>query len=53
MHTTATIASARASSTVVASAATHAGMVRAVNEDSHLTVGPAGSSLAADGTTLL
>lgn len=47
MHTTATIASARASSTVVASAASHTGMVRAVNEDSHLAIGPV--FLVADG----
>lgn len=47
MQTTATIAGASASSSVVVSAASHTGMVRAVNEDSYLAAGPI--FLVADG----
>lgn len=47
MQTTTTIASALASSSVVVSAASDTGMVRAVNEDSYLAAGPI--FLVADG----
>ncbi len=47
MQTTATIASASASSSVVVSAASDTGMVRSVNEDSYLAAGPI--FLVADG----
>jgi serine/threonine protein phosphatase PrpC len=47
VQTTTTIASARASSSVVVSASSDTGMVRAVNEDSYLAAGPI--FLVADG----